>query len=71
MYKLVFYLTIFSPLISYAYIGPGMAGGSVLAILGILIALIIGLWGIIYYPVKRKFKSLRKKNSEDTKIERD
>ena len=56
MYKLVFYLTIFSPLISYAYIGPGMAGGLIAAIFGIILAIIIAFIGILYYPIKRFFK---------------
>ena len=53
-----FYL---SPLI--AYIGPGMGGGVIAAIFGIIAAFFLGLWGILYYPIKRAFKNKKKKNT--------
>ncbi len=48
-----------SPLI--AYIGPGMGGGVIAAIFGIIAAFFLGLWGILYYPIKRAFKNKKKK----------
>ena len=53
----------FTPL--YAYIGPGMGGGVIAAIFGIIAAFFLGLWGILYYPIKRAFKNkqLKKKMS--------
>ena len=57
----MFILYIFSyatPL--FAYIGPGMGGGVIAAIFGIIAAFFLGLWGILYYPIKRAFKN--KKN---------
>ena len=56
MYGLVFYIILFLPLISQAYIGPGMAGGLIAAIFGIILAIIIAFIGILYYPIKRFFK---------------
>ena len=44
-----------SPL--FAYIGPGMGGGVIAAIFGIIAAFFLGLWGILYYPIKRAFKN--------------
>ena len=44
-----------------AYIGPGMSGGVIAAIFGIIAAFFLGLLGIIYYPIKRAFKKKRKK----------
>ena len=44
-----------------AYIGPGMGGGLIAAIFGIIAAFFIGLWGILYYPIKRAFKNRKKK----------
>jgi hypothetical protein len=38
---------------SYAYIGPGMGGGVITAIVGFFAAILLGLWGILYYPTKR------------------
>ena len=56
MHRLVFYIVILLPLISHAYIGPGMAGGLIAAIFGIILAIIIAFIGILYYPIKRFFK---------------
>ena len=50
-----------SPL--FAYIGPGMGGGVIAAIFGIIAAFFLGLWGILYYPIKRSFKNRKKKNT--------
>ena len=49
-----------SPL--FAYIGPGMGGGVIAAIFGIIAAFFLGLWGILYYPIKRALKNKKKKN---------
>ena len=50
----------------FAYIGPGMGGGVIAAIFGIIAAFFLGLWGILYYPIKRTFrnKKLKKKSSK-------
>lgn len=45
---------------AYAYIGPGMGGGVIAAIIGFFAAVLIGLWGILFYPIKRALK--RRKN---------
>ena len=49
-----------SPL--FVYIGPGMGGGVIAAIFGIIAAFFLGLWGILYYPINRAFKNKKKKN---------
>lgn len=46
---------------TYAYLGPGMGGGAIAAILGFLGAILLGLWGILYYPIKRALKNRRDK----------
>ena len=55
---------------SFAYIGPGMAGGVIAAIFGIIAAFLLGLWGILYYPIKRALKNRKskKKNSPNKVI---
>ena len=45
----------------FIYIGPGMGGGVIAAIFGIIAAFFLGLWGILYYPIKRAFKNKKKK----------
>ena len=47
----------------FEYIGPGMGGGVIAAIFGIIAAFFLGLWGILYYPIKRAFKNKKKKNA--------
>ena len=46
---------------SHAYIGPGMGGGVVAAIIGFFAAVFLGLWGILYYPIKRALKNRKDK----------
>ena len=48
----------------FAYIGPGMGGGVIAAIFGIIAAFFLGLWGILYYPIKRALKNKRKKKMQ-------
>ena len=45
----------------FAYIGPGMGGGIIAAIFGIIAAFFLGLWGILYYPIKRFLKNKQNK----------
>ena len=49
------------PLPSYAYLGPGMGGGAIAAIIGFFAAILLGLWGILYYPIKRSLKKRKEK----------
>ncbi len=48
----------------FAYIGPGMGGGIIAAIFGIIAAFFLGLWGILYYPIKRALKNKKIKNKK-------
>ena len=53
----------------FAYIGPGMGGGIIAAVFGIIAAFFLGLWGILYYPIKRAIKKNKKnKKNNNTKI---
>ena len=64
MNKLLLFLSIFIiSLPSYAYIGPGMGGGVVAAVIGFFAAILLGIWGVLYYPIKRALK-----NRKDKKI---
>ena len=42
-------------------IGPGMGGGVITAIIGFFAAILLGLWGILYYPIKRALKNRKDK----------
>ena len=71
MNKSILFMSLFLiSLPSYAYIGPGMSGGVVAAIIGFFAAILLGLWGILYYAIKRalknrKDKKMLLKNSND------
>lgn len=60
---------IFYPSSVYAYIGPGMSGGAIAAIIGFFAAILIGLWGILYYPLKRALKNRRGKKISSNESE--
>ena len=60
-------ITLFNLFPLFAYIGPGMGGGVIAAIFGIIAAFFIGLWGILYYPIKRAFKNKKKNNKSLSK----
>ena len=41
---------------AYAYLGPGIGGGILLATLGIVIAIFAAIFGVIWFPLKRFLK---------------
>jgi len=43
-----------------AYIGPGLGLGTIATVLGIFFGLCLMLIGIIWYPLKKLYKRLRK-----------
>ena len=57
------------PLAAEAYVGPGMSGGLIALILGILATIFIGFFAICWYPIKRLFKKKRKPLEEEPKKE--
>jgi flagellar motor component MotA len=46
---------------SYAYLGPGLGLAIIAATLGVILALLAALFGLIWFPLK-KFLKKRKKN---------
>ena len=51
-------LSISSP--AFAYIGPDMGGGVIAGVLGVIGAVLLALFGILYYPIKRILKNRMK-----------
>ena len=51
-------LSVSSPV--FAYIGPGMGGGVIAGVLGVIGAFLLALFGILYYPIKRALKNRKK-----------
>ena len=48
----------------FAYIGPGMGGGVIAAIFGIIAAFFLAVFGVLYYPIKRAFKNKKRKRKK-------
>ena len=51
-------LSISSPVL--AYLGPGMGGGVIAGVLGVIGAVLLAIFGILYYPIKRMLKNRNK-----------
>jgi hypothetical protein len=48
------------------YIGPGLGGGVITAVLGFFTSIFLALFAIIWYPVKQLIKKIKgKKTGED------
>tara|TARA_A100001011_G_scaffold374927_1_gene435924 strand:+ start:985 stop:1194 length:210 start_codon:yes stop_codon:yes gene_type:complete len=54
------FLLIILPNFAFAYVGPGMGGGLIVAVLGIFVAIFLALFGVIYYPIKRMINKKKK-----------
>jgi len=52
------------PVVGLAYIGPGMAVGVIATAVGFVSAILLGLFAILYYPVKRMIKRKNKEQSQ-------
>lgn len=60
-------MTLISSFTFFAYIGPGLGAGAVAAILGLIGAFFLGLFAILWYPVKRMIKGKKKPADEAQK----
>jgi len=68
MNKNIFFIfLILSSFPCYAYIGPGMGGGIIIAVIGFFAAIFLGLFGVLYYPIKRFFKKRKDTNKSSLK----
>lgn len=39
-----------------AYIGPGLGSGAIAAVLGVIVAIIMLVVGVVWYPLKRLYR---------------
>ena len=69
MNKIMFVSIFFASLPIHAYIGPGMGGGVIAAVIGFFAAIILGLWAILYYPIKRALKKRRERKISSKKLD--
>ena len=59
------------PMNIFAYLGPGMGGGLVAAMIGIIFALFALIFGIIWFPLKRFFKNRKIKKNTDSRNDKE
>ena len=55
---------ILAPAFAHAYIGPGLGAGAIASVLGVLGAIFLALFAVIWYPIKRMRKNRRAKTVE-------
>ena len=53
------------PQTSFAYVGPGLAMGTLLMILGVLGSLVLAILAIVYYPIKKLIKKSKSKSKKN------
>ena len=66
----ILFLTILQISPAYSYIGPGMAVGVIVVVLGIIGAILLALFTVLYYPIKKtiqKFKKNKPSNHNNKK----
>jgi len=62
MTKIIYFLLLMLfPVTAEAYIGPGLGTGVIGVVLGTLVAIALALIAIVWYPLKRLFKLVFKK----------
>ena len=64
MFKLVTLFTFLIPSLAHAYLGPGVGGGVIVATIGVIVAILAGIFGILWFPIKRFLKKRRNAKQE-------
>ena len=64
MFKLVTFFTFIIPSLAHAYLGPGVGGGVIVATIGVIVAIFAGIFGILWFPIKRFLKKRKDAKQE-------
>jgi len=67
-FYLITFIFFLYPSISEAYIGPGMGAGAIAVVLALIGSILLAIFAVLYYPIKRLFKRFKRKKSSQ-KIE--
>ena len=68
MFKLTLIFILFFPSVTLAYLGPAIGGGIISATVGIVIAILAAIFGILWFPIKRFFKKKKNKKKINTSL---
>jgi hypothetical protein len=49
------------------YLGPGLGGGVITAVLGFLASIFLALFAIIWYPIKKLIEKLKNKKTDENR----
>ena len=55
-------LVLIIPAPAWAYMGPGLGMGAVMTSLGVIGAILLGLFSILWYPAKRLIRRMSRRN---------
>jgi hypothetical protein len=50
---------------AHAYVGPGLGAGSIAVVLGILASILLAIFAVVWYPLKRFQRWLRARKGAD------
>ena len=64
-FYILFFIFFLSTNYSYSYLGPGIAGGTIVAVVGFIVAIIAAIFGILWFPIKRILKNRKKKTTDE------
>jgi hypothetical protein len=64
---MVLVLLLFSAAAAHAYVGPGLGLGVIGAILGTVLAVIMSIAGVVWYPIKRMLKKKNQAGADTTR----
>lgn len=56
-----------TPAAAHAYLGPGLGMGALSLVMGVLGSFVLGFVAILWYPLKRLLRRLRRKLPPDSK----
>lgn len=62
-----FYLLLATTSPAQAYVGPGLGAGTLAAILGVIVSVLLALFAIVWYPIKRLIKKPKANEKERPK----
>ncbi len=53
------------PAAALAYIGPGVGAGAIAAVVGVLGSIVLAIFAVLWYPIKRMLKGKKAKAQAD------
>ena len=64
-FTLIIFLSFFFTNPSFSYLGPGVGGGIIAATLGVIIAILAAIFGLIWFPIRKML--IKKKSNKNHK----